>query len=207
MEILPWIANGTVAEEDLRVAEEHLTDCEACREELSFLRRFSATAKKLQQDLPAVEDGFAKTLDAIEHWESRKPRGVIQRFLPFIGPLWPATPGPIRVLVAAQLAVIVALGGFFIWESSEARFGTLSGGGTPDGSAVRLDVAFHPGVSEKSMREVLLETGGSIVSGPSALGIYVIEIPINAADLSDTEAVIRQLRIKTDVIRFVERQP
>jgi hypothetical protein len=65
---------------------------------------------------------------------------------------------------------------------------------------------FHATVTEEAMRQTLLSVGGRIVSGPSALGVYIVQIPARDDD-RDVQAIVDTLRSNTNVVRFVEREP
>jgi hypothetical protein len=57
------------------------------------------------------------------------------------------------------------------------------------------------------MRKLLLDTEATIVSGPSAQGVYVVELSGKPVNDPAVDAVIDTLRKKTDAVRFVEREP
>jgi hypothetical protein len=66
---------------------------------------------------------------------------------------------------------------------------------------------FQPTVTEAGLREALLGVEGRVVSGPTALGVYVVQLPAEPADEAAVDAAIDALRGRTEVIRFVEREP
>jgi hypothetical protein len=88
----------------------------------------------------------------------------------------------------------------------ERPFTTLSG---PPGatSGVRLTIMFQPSVTEEAMRQALLDIEGNVVSGPSALGVYIVQIPATPDDDRAIQALIDKLRSHANVVRFVEREP
>jgi hypothetical protein len=111
-----------------------------------------------------------------------------------------ATPRPVRIALAGQLAALVLLSLAFAVgparpladRSSQARPGaapaalyhTLSAPtANAEATAARpqIRVVFAETATEKQIREVLLRARGRLVDGPSPLGTYTLEIPAPAA--------------------------
>jgi hypothetical protein len=206
-ELLPWYANQTLSREDCAVAEEHLAHCANCTQELQHLYEIGAAMKFADEATPA-RTSFAQTLAAIEEWENSKPRSVGQRVGAWLHTLWTPSAPVARIVFAAQLGIILIMAGvFLIPRLTEKPYTTLSGGGAQGSGGVRLDITFEPSTTEETMRKVLLDSGCKLVSGPSALGVYVVELAGTPVDDPKLETEIARLRSMTGVVRFVERQP
>jgi hypothetical protein len=109
--------------------------------------------------------------------------------------------------LSAAAVLIVGLAGMVVVARQErAPFRTLSEGSGDTGGA-RLTVAFHPNATEETIRQAILDVHGTIVSGPSAMGIYVLKLPTPQNDGTATAAAIERLRSRSGIVRFVERQP
>jgi anti-sigma factor RsiW len=209
-ELLPWFANGTLAAEEHVLVERHLESCAECREELAFLEQLSGAATTLAAATPAVPSRVGDALARIEAPQRPMPsRATAERRgrLTWFRDLVHLSPPLVRWALVAQLVLILGLAAaFFARLGPEAEFVTLSGGGTGQGGA-RLTVMFQPNVTEPQFRQALLDAGAVLVSGPSALGVYVIELPMGDADPAQVDAAIARLRGQPAVFRFVERQP
>ncbi|RPI52375.1 MAG: hypothetical protein EHM55_16660 [Acidobacteria bacterium] len=206
-ELLPWYANGTLSSEDRAGLERHLAGCAICRQELDSLRVIGRVITEGAEELPpARASSLGRTMAAIDDWEATKASAASPIWTRWFANVWTPSVPVARFALAAQFALIVALGTFLLVGSRGQSFTTLSG---PPATAtgVRLTVAFEPDVTEAAMRQVLLESGGRIVSGPSALGIYVVELTGRTEDDAEVTATIDRLRNSTGVIRFVELEP
>ncbi|HEX5718156.1 MAG TPA: hypothetical protein VF179_18490, partial [Thermoanaerobaculia bacterium] len=112
-----------------------------------------------------------------------------------------ATPRPVRWVLAGQLAALLLLAAGWMWTPPPpppAEFTTLS-----DSAAVatpaktqRVRVVFAEGATERQIRDVLLPIGGQLASGPSALGVYTVELPEGRDPLP---VVLQHLRSRPEV--------
>lgn len=108
-----------------------------------------------------------------------------------------------KVWAGAFSAAVVLLA---VLVTRDQPFTTLSGS-SGAGSGVRLTVMFQPTTTEDMMRQTLLDIEGTVVSGPSALGVYVVQLSERSDDDREVQDAIDKLRTQTRVIRFVEREP
>jgi hypothetical protein len=208
-ELLPWYANATLSPEESAVVEQHLESCIHCRQELRVLREMAATMSDDAENAPPVESSLAKTLsaiDALQREENRPPARF--NLFRWLSSLWSGAVPPVRLVLAAQLGAILLLGVLLILSRQhEPSFTTLSGGSDPTARGARLTLIFSPNITEDTMRKLLLDTEATIVSGPSAQGVYVVELSGKPVNDPAVDAVIDTLRKKTDAVRFVEREP
>ena len=206
-ELLPWYANHTLSREDCVVVEEHLARCTDCTQELQHLFEVGAAMKSVDETNPA-RTSFARTLAAIEDWENSKPRGAWPRAAAWFQTLWTPSVPMARAVFATQLGIILILAGIFLYPRlMEKPYTTLSGTGTQGQGGVRLDITFEPNTTEETMRKVLLDSGCNFVSGPSALGVYVVELTGRSEGDPRVDTEIARLRSKTGVVHFAERHP
>jgi anti-sigma factor RsiW len=200
-ELLPWFANGTLEGEERARVERHLTECNACRSEMALLQDVGEAAAEIVSATPPVADSLGKTFARIDEWEQSKPLSFGARVRQFLLAPWPMP----RLVLAGQAALIVLLGaGLFMSRTPEREFTTASGGGEAVGA--RLTVTFEPTATEESLRQALRAVNATIVSGPSAAGVYVVALPADTPD-SAVDSAIDALRKNTSVISFVEREP
>ena len=198
MELLPWYA--TLDKELQRQLDEHRTSCPECVREM-------AEIEAMQKDMQRIDDTpepspflLQRTLSRIESHEAEKasrPTGL-RGLLAW----WRLSPGTARLMIAAQAALVVVLAVSALYYRQQAQeFSTLSGSGSAQGGA-RFVVRFQPGTSEEALRTVVQQIKGTIVEGPSALGLYTIQIPKDA----QAEPVLEQLRTNANV-GFVNQVP
>ena len=204
--LVPWYANGTLSPEERVQVEEHLKTCSECQREVQWLQSVSTSMAEIPEVAPDAGASFAKTLAAIDHSESAKTPVRSSWFANWFNMIWNPSVPVARFVFAAQLILIVGLGIYsFRPQNIKPGFATLSGSEKTTGGA-RLTINFAPDATVKQINETLTAIGARIVSGPSALGMYVVELPIGTEKDTEIQAVIHKLRAN-NAVRFVERQP
>ena len=196
--LLPWYLNGTLEKEEKAAVKKHLRHCSICQEELASIKREQKDYQTIVEEIP-VPQIFPHLMAEIE----KRERTIWQRVASLIPRPQPALAA---ALIATQLIVIAGLIGLFTlnpWGAGERFYRTLSGPQAVEGTGPRVSILFQDGIQEKTAREVILEINGTIVKGPSPMGIYTVELQsqISAEEL---QGIISSLRQKRDVIRFVE---
>jgi anti-sigma factor RsiW len=205
-ELLAWYANGTLSGDERASVERHVAGCVACQQELGVLREVAEAATALAAAVPAIPEALGTAFARIDEWERSKVPSGMERLVAFFRSLAspPALP---RWVFVAQFALILLLGGLLLVpRSPEPAYTTLSGGDGPAGGT-RLTVIFQPAATAEAIRQTLRAVGGNVVAGPSAAGVYVVELATPVEKAADVETVIDTLRGSTAVITFVERQP
>lgn len=118
---------------------------------------------------------------------------------------WARTPIVARLALAAQLLLAVGLGGWVVaLYRDRGEVGTLSGGG---GEQARIVIQFQAGVAEADLRRTVQGLAGSIVEGPSALGLYTVALPFPPDSAAAVDRALATLRGDPAVVRFAERAP
>jgi hypothetical protein len=205
-ELIPWYANSTLSPEEHALVEEHLKSCDACQGELEWLRTVGAAMTEVAAEVPVQAPSFAKTMAAIDEWERSKEPARVSRLVSWFQAFWNPSAPMARFAFVAQFALILGLGIFILsHRQGTVDYTTLSGSEQAGGGA-KLTVSFAPNTTVERMASILGGVGGRIVSGPSASGIFVVELPIRPEKDADVQAAIDKLRMD-QVIRFVERQP
>ena len=207
MALLPWHASHAVSEEERVIVESHLEDCPACRTELALLREVSAATRDYADEIPPVPDMLPRTLAAIDTYEQSRQRAPLPWLTELLQSIWNPSAPMARVAFAVQFGLILVFAS--LWLSSpptQLDYTTLSG---PDSAAqgARLTIVFTPETTEGILRQTVLDFNASIVSGPSALGVYVVALSLDPEDAEAVDRAIQQLRDRSTVIEFVERQP
>ena len=156
-ELLPWLANGTLAGAERQAVEAHVATCERCRRELAWLGTLRSGVAELENAHAPGEFGLNRLLRDIR----RQPQHAERRHW-----LAPA--------LAASLAVI-ALQGVLLahfWTSPE----NIAPLGRVMLDADVLQIRFDPRATEAEIRDALQTTGASLIEGPGALGIYRVRL-------------------------------
>lgn len=196
--ILPWYLNDTLEKEEKETVKKHLRSCSICQEELAAIKSeqelYEATAEEV-----SVPQTFPHLMAEIEKQE----RTIWQQMASLIPRPQPALAA---AFIATQFIVIVGLIGILAlnpWGAGEKIYRTLSGPEAIEGKGPRLSILFQDGVQEETVREIILGINGTIVRGPSPMGVYTVELRSEMSQESLQE-VLSSLRLKRDIIRFVE---
>jgi anti-sigma factor RsiW len=202
--LLPWFVNGTLGGTERQHVDRHLESCALCRREFdeltSMKRRLTATydaqsapstrlarsvMAQVAADARAARDGTSRPSSWLD--------GMDQRFRSLFLPRW--VPTLAVVLLIAQL-------GLLLWvqlpqpESEEVSRRSLGM------QTEAIAVMFQPLATEEQIRVLLRQVGGRITEGPTAEGLYTIEVPSIGA--STTERKTDVLRGHTDIVRSAE---
>lgn len=177
--LLPWYVNGTASPADRALVEEHLRGCGACRErmrrERDLLEQIRRPASTQMPDAAESWHRFERTLG--DNPPVREPATAPTRLLRWV-----------VVGQAAALAVLSVLLAQVFWrqDRSAPSFRTVTAqasGPAPTEFTVRVAVA--AGVTPQAIEQIALAHGARVVSGPSARGVYTLEL--------DPAAVQRQV--------------
>ena len=157
--LIPWYVNGTLNEAEMDRVNRHLRDCSTCAASVEQEVRF---ARELRQD-PA---GLAILTPATTGWgapaDGSSPGRSLQR----------RRPVEVSGTIAA-LTLAVAVGSFLLGQHLDRpAYRAMTSPDTHDGPVVQ--VMFEPETPEHVIRGVVLESGGTLVAGPTATGIYRI---------------------------------
>jgi hypothetical protein len=199
--LLPWYVNQTLEKGEKEAVKKHLLSCPMCQRELEEIKREHGLYQSTAEEIP-VPQTFPHLIAEIE---KREKESIWQRItLPIPRPQ--LRPALATALIATQFIVIAALVGLLAlnpWGAGERFYRTLSGPTIIEGKGPRLTILFQDGVKEKTVREVILAINGTIVGGPTPMGVYTVELKSEMSP-EELQGVISSLRQRGDVIRFVE---
>jgi len=184
-ELLPWYVNGTLGSVEHDAVSAHLSGCPACREEAAQCESLAAAVRRAPDAIAASDGGrLARVLAGIELLEAAgaKRAGWRERWRAGVG--WLAdllrhTPGPVRVGLAAQAALLVLVVGLAAWPavlSPPAPYRTLSDDGARRTGEVLVHVVFAEDITERELRTLLGQIRARIADGPSAAGVYTLAV-------------------------------
>jgi anti-sigma factor RsiW len=178
--LLPFLANGTLEGNELRQVEQAIEADPTLQAELAALQNIRATLRAEQIDFSPGEMGLARLMRDVEAERKAAPAAGAM--------LWK---------IAAALLFVIAIGQTVLLTTDgapEAGY-TLAGGAKAD-----FSITVQPDATEAELRELLLDAGVEIVSGPSALGIYELALTQTASRDSTAE----KLRAASDIIESLE---
>lgn len=200
LELLPWYANGTLADADRARLDDVLKRDARAGTELQWLQQLQ---QRVQADAPEVsnEIGLERTMRRI-HADAAAEQTAIERAAaaqaaaaPKAARAAPRTSGlterirgwfeGMRLSPAFAMAalVIVVQAGFIFKlagsdDSEYTQIRSLPGAAAASGQLFR--VAFKPEASETDIRMLLVGVQGNIESGPGQLGDYYVRVPADA---------------------------
>ncbi len=216
IELLAWYVNATLKKEERRTVEAHLASCRECALQLEGLKTMRAAEVELGEEAPTPSPSLLnRALVEIEAYERERARPRERRFGWFsslrdqTGGLWASwlpTPAFARVVIAVQLVLVVALGTVVFIQRHRGPVYSILTRPSSQGAGARITVGFSEGISEEAMRQAIQEIHGKIVDGPSALGLYTIEVPIPPERTEEVAKVLQTLRQNRRVIGFAERR-
>lgn len=217
-ELLPWYANETLEAEERGAIAAHLRDCSECRRDLQGLGEIAQAARELAAEAPEPSGLLLRrTMDRIESYESGKTRKRFQlselfdRFASSLAGGWAPLPALARAAIVAQFLLLAGLTAFVLSRSGEAPGLGTAGGPSEDrpaaGPKARILVGFQEKLPEETLRQTILGFHGEIVAGPSALGLYTIEVPMRPERTEEVDRLLKDLRRRKDVVRFAEAVP
>lgn len=204
VELLPWLANGSLADAERHAVLSHVDGCPACRAELDRCDAERATLRSDARAAPSphpaqLERLFARIdADPLGSGDTESP-GPVASSRPRLA-LLRRTPRPVRWIVAAQMVAMVGLGIVAARRGppAAAPVRTLSS----PAEAIRigsLRAVFAPEATEAEIRAILLAAKVEIVSGPTSVGAYTLALRAGA----DRAAALAALRSDPRV-RFAE---
>jgi hypothetical protein len=196
-DVLPWLANGTLAGTELARVQAHVETCADCRADLAALRTVRAAGPgfQLDPDLDLDPDrALARLLPRLDDAAAMDDDGALPACAPAAAPVAEpivAAPGLLqrwrerfaandgawlRAAVAAQCGVIAVLAVLLARPAAHLdtadAYRVLGAGGA--NGAARLVVTFRPDTPERELRRIVRASGGRIVGGPTVTDAWLV---------------------------------
>lgn len=208
-DLLPWYVNNTLHDQERLRVETHLTACSACQAELRRCRALATEVRTAAADawVPTATD-FARLMARIDATTSPTPsqpwwaRGQ-EHYRAFLR-LFQTTPAAIRWALAGQGALIVLLAGGLAWQTwqiPDQKYRTLTSVGHTPASPHQMQVrlVFAEETTEHTLRALLLPLQGTMIAGPSPLGVYTVQVQLHSTAPEQAESVLSLLRAHPQV--------
>ena len=175
--LLPFYVNGSLSLEQQTEIELHLQVCDHCREEIHFLNKLRQQVKRSTIAAGPGELGLRRLLRDVKRDQSRV---IVLRW-------WkPAMTAAVLVIVLQSVLLLRPQPA----QQTYAPLGVQQTG---------IQIIFQPTATEVQIRKVLNQVHARIIDGPSALGVYQIELLDKQLTSRQREATIARLRSQTIV--------
>jgi len=193
-ELLPWLANGSLAAGERDGAELHVRSCIVCRRELKELERLRLAVRSQPTMHLSAEGGLDRLQRQLDRESAKRP--VPRRdvgYAPFFR-------------YAAVASVGVAFLGVLLWLApnvpNQTGYKTLVT--QSDAQRAQIDLIFNQQTAVADIQALLQTVDGEIVAGPSELGRYRVRIRSGSATDTEITALIEKLT-RDPRVRFAGR--
>lgn len=175
IELLPWLVNNSLDDNERDVVREHANSCVICRRELAELTVLqaaivapTATAGVPEPDMRRIN----ARIDALIQRENRG-RALLSRLREVFNDPW-------RAAFALQSVLLVAIIGVLLQQQPEPQFRTMT---TPQtlGEGHFLRVVIDPALDTATITELLAARQLTVIDGPSDRGVYTLRFADSAS--------------------------
>ena len=201
-ELLPWLVNGTLPEEQSLRIKLHLQTCTECRDEYAEQLTVRDHLQRPDTVVYAPHASLQKLMAKIEAPESLQ----LQYESPAAVSSGPRTA---RWLVAAVLVESIGIGlltGVLWWKNAQQqsapRFATLTATAPLPAHGPLIRIVFAPTAATDEINALLRSIGAQVIAGPSEADVYTLSLPPEER-ASAVAAAITRLRSDAKV-RFAE---
>jgi anti-sigma factor RsiW len=168
--LLPWFVNGTLDKDELAFVQQHLSACLRCQREVQWLRELRAACVD-GEATPGGSTVFRNLRRQLDQPRAGRGKGAS------LPGLWRRAPSWSRWAMAAQLAVIVALGAALVPATDgPTLYRTLGARNAAAPTTGTLVVAFNPATTESDLRRIVRKAGVRIADGPTETNAYVLKV-------------------------------
>ena len=171
VELLPWLVNNSLDEQEKEAVLEHAHACVICRRELTDLQQLQNSISNTSNTSPIAEPDLRNINARIDALIDRQNRGreLLSRLREVLDSPW-------RIAFAAQTAVLIALVTVLFWpEPRGGEFTTLTQSqNLPEGQYLR--VVFSPDLQQSQLTTLLDKHDLTIVDGPTVHGVYTLGV-------------------------------
>jgi len=196
-ELLPWLANDSLPDDEKGRVLVHAQSCVVCRKELAGLEalRDTVTAGAIDADTPPIDmRRINRRIDAYMEKRRRIPE-AFEYLRGFLSSPWKAAAALQAVVILVLFVVLLGR------ESDGPQYTTLMDETPlPPGHYLRLVVSMEPGAGD--LAELLDRFDLTIVDGPSPRGVATVAFPQKVTS-EQQQAVVRTLS-EHPMLRYVQ---
>ncbi|MGE5731453.1 MAG: hypothetical protein ACM37U_05895 [Gemmatimonas sp.] len=181
-ELLPWLANGSLATAERDRVELHVRSCIVCRREFKELERLRLAVRSQPMLHTSAEGGLDRLQRQLDREAASRQAPRNTGYAPFFR-------------FAAVATIGVAFLGALLWLApnvpNQTNYSTLA---TQVGEQhAQIDLIFNQQTAAADIQSLLQTVDGEIVAGPSELGRYGVRIHGGKATDAEVAALIEQL--------------
>jgi len=188
IELLPWLINGSLDDEEREAVAGHAASCVICRRELDELEVLQQSVETLASRTETPVPDMRRINARIDAQLQRESRGhaLVAAWREF-------SSNRLRLAFAVQTAaLIIVVGVVLLPREPEPLFTTLtSSEAMPAGHYLR--VVFDPTVAESDVADMLRTNRLSVAAGPSDRGVFTLRFA-DVVGASDREAVLADMQ-------------
>lgn len=188
IELLPWLINGSLDDEEHGAVTDHAASCVICRRELDELEVLQQSVVALASRTEAAEPDMRRINARIDAQLQHESRGnsLVAAWREF-------SSSRLRLAFAIQTAALIAVVGVLLLpREPEPVFTTLTSTETiPAGHYLR--VVFDPTVADGDVTGMLRTNRLSVVAGPSERGVFTLRFA-DAVTASEREVVLADMQ-------------
>ncbi len=194
LELLPWLVNGSLSDDEASATRKHALSCVICRRELEsrelFQQHFSQAAESVAIPAPDMRNINRRIDDLIDRQNAWQD--AFSRVKEFARSPW-------RLAFAAQSLTLLVLAGVVLMPNPPAAEFTTLSNPPAIASADFVRVVFSPDLDEHALSALLADYELTVISGPTERGVYTLslEVPLGA---SDHEQLVESLRGHAEVL-------
>ncbi len=193
-ELLPWLLNDLLDDEEKVAIVEHARLCVICRRDLDDLEQLRDSIMRVSNLKPIPAPDMRNINARIDALIDRQNRGRV-----LIARLREAFESPWPIAFVAQSVLLVVLASLLLWPGPrDAEFTTLTQPDhLPDGHYIR--VVFSPELTQSGLIELLDNLELTIVDGPSSRGVYTLGVA-KAMSVDDHDKLVTDLQGEPNVL-------
>lgn len=197
IELLPWLANGSLTADERETVQAHAASCVICRRELAELQALQTAIDSTvhESEVPAPDMRRINARIDAQLARASRPRELLSTLRRMFSSPW-------RVAFATQTVALLVVAALWLRpDDTEPAFRTLTAvDPLPAGHYVR--VVFDPTLGERDVATLLEANGLDIVSGPSERGVVTLRFA-DEANTEQRDAIIESMR-KDDRVLFAQ---
>lgn len=191
VEKIPEYLNGNLSDHDISAIELAAERDESIRMEIEFIKSIQQQVLSEKIESP-TEWGWARLKQTIEKQSTEQDQTGTSihsgtKTVSSIKPIWK------KLAIAASFAFVIQSGYLVQQQALNSNDYQLLSTKKLENS---IQIQFKTDTSEQEIRQLLINTEGNIINGPSALGIYTIEF-------KDREAALTRLN-ESEIVEYAE---
>ena len=186
--LIPWYVKDKLTPNERTAVEQHLADCESCRQEVSDCQALIDSLPKPQESWQPSAAHFAGILASLDKLEANeeleKSTQIVSKpgFFQRIRQIFSQTPRQVRWTLMAETLAFAALAAFLVLPGhiSTNQIGTYETLSTVESPAMikgrSIRLVFAEDMTTRELSDLLRNAKAQIRQGPSEVGSFTVEV-------------------------------